>query len=446
VRLRLYNTLSRKLEPFEPIDPKNVRMYVCGPTVYDRAHLGNARPAVVFDVLYRVLRALYGNVTYVRNITDVDDKIYNASVEMGVSVQELTERTIEMYHEDIAALNVMPVDIEPRATEHISDIIEFVGELISNGSAYISNDHVYFDVSSFCRYGALSNKNIDDLVNGARVEVSELKRNPLDFVLWKPIDDRFNLGWNSPWGTGRPGWHIECSAMSRKYLGDRFDIHGGGIDLVFPHHENEIAQSCALSKQNAMANYWIHNGHLNIDGAKMSKSAGNFFTVNDMLQKYDGEVIRMALLMTHYSSPQNFSVNTLNQAKSILDHWYSSIRSTNIIETSEIIPDVLDALLDNLNTPLAISILGRARESGALDSRFVATCRSLLGVMMKDPEDWFCNVSNEQREWINTKIAERTEAKKNKDYATADAIRNELLERGITIEDTKDGSTWKAKK
>jgi cysteinyl-tRNA synthetase len=232
--------------------------------------------------------------------------------------------------------------------------------------------------------------------------------------------------------------------MSRKYLGDRFDIHGGGIDLVFPHHENEIAQSCSLNKQSTMANYWVHNGHLSINGAKMSKSAGNFFTVNDMLQKYDGEVIRMALLMTHYSAPQSFSVDTLNQAKNILDHWYSSIQSTTYVETDEIIQDVLDALLDNLNTPLAISTLSRARETGTINQHFVATCRNLLGVMMKDPEDWFCNVSDRQREWINSKIAERAEAKRLKDYVTADAIRDALLEGGITIEDTKDGSTWKA--
>jgi cysteinyl-tRNA synthetase len=445
VKLKLYNTLTRKLEPFEPIDSGNVRMYVCGPTVYDRAHLGNARPAVVFDVLYRILRRLYERVMYVRNITDIDDKIYAASISMGISVSELTERTIKMYHEDVARLNVLHADVEPRATEHVDDIIEFIGELIEGSNAYIANGHVYFDVSSFKKYGALSNKNTDDLIKGARVEVSDFKNNPLDFVLWKPIDDRFNFGWDSPWGTGRPGWHIECSAMSRKYLGNHFDIHGGGIDLIFPHHENEIAQSCALSKQNAMANYWIHNGHLSINGTKMSKSIGNSITVNDLLQKYDGDVIRMALLMTHYQSPQNFGVDALNNAKNILDHWYLSVRSEPVVETDEVIPEVLDALLDNVNTPLAISTLCRIRRESSSDNRFVSTCRKLLGVMTKDPDEWFCKASNSQKQWIDSKILERLKAKERKDYDTADAIRNELLERGIIIEDTKNGSTWKTK-
>jgi cysteinyl-tRNA synthetase len=447
VKLRLYNTLSRKVEIFEPIDPNNVRMYVCGPTVYDRAHLGNARPAVVFDTLYRVLHLLHTNVTYVRNITDIDDKIYDAAIRNGRTVNELTEQTAKWYHDDIASLNVLPVSVEPRATEHIKDIIEFIGELVAGGSAYVSDGHVYFDVNSFGSYGALSNKNVGELIRGARVDVSESKRNPLDFVLWKPIDERFNLGWESPWGVGRPGWHIECSAMSRKYLGDHFDIHGGGIDLVFPHHENEIAQSCALSKRNVMANYWIHNGHLNINGEKMSKSSGNFFTVHDLLQKYDGEVIRMALLMTHYSAPQNFSYDILEQAKNILDHWYSSVRAAPENQAAGLVeglvPEVLEALLNDLNTPLAITILSGIKDK--CDGRFVSTCRRLLGIMMKHPDEWFCDVTAEQKAWINSKISERAWAKKAGDYAKADEIRNELLERGIVIEDTKDGSIWKTK-
>ncbi|MDR3224418.1 MAG: cysteine--tRNA ligase [Holosporales bacterium] len=440
MKLRLYNTLSKKLDFFKPIDEGNVRMYVCGPTVYDRAHLGNARPAVVFDVLYRLLKTLYRKVTYVRNITDIDDKIYNSAIEKGIGISELTEKTIEMYHDDVTKLNVLPVDIEPRATNHIEDIIDFIDKLIANDSAYISEGHVYFDVSSFARYGALSKKNLDELINGTRVEISDFKRNSLDFVLWKPIDDKFNFGWKSPWGVGRPGWHIECSAMAMKYLGEHFDIHGGGIDLVFPHHENEMAQSCALSNEQSMANYWLHNGHLNIEGIKMSKSLGNFFTVNELLKKYDGEVIRMAFLMTHYSAPQNFSLDVLEQAKSVLDHWYTITRDTEPIPEDGAIPEVLDALLDDMNTPRAIAILSSVK---TVDTRFVNTCRDFLGILTKGSDGWFCKVSDEKKEWINVKIAERAKAKCERDYAMADAIRNELFDNNIILEDTKDGTIWK---
>ncbi|MDR0552478.1 MAG: cysteine--tRNA ligase, partial [Holosporales bacterium] len=333
--LRLYNTLSGKIEDFVPITRRNVRMYVCGPTVYDKAHLGNARPAVVFDTLYRLLRILYPKVTYVRNITDIDDKIYRAAVERGISMEELTRGTIERYRADTLALNVLPPDVEPRATEHIADIIKFIKRLVTNGSAYVANNHVYFDVLKYKNYGALSKKNIEDLIAGARVEISENKRNPLDFVLWKPADENFDIGWESPWGKGRPGWHIECSAMAHRHLGFPFDIHCGGLDLVFPHHENEMAQSCSFGgsrSPHTMAAYWVHNGHVNIDGAKMSKSAGNFLTINDTLREYDGEVVRMSLLMSHYSSPINFSENMLLQARSILSRWYRAVRYINVID------------------------------------------------------------------------------------------------------------------
>ena len=451
MNLKLYNTLSGKVEEFVPLDENNVRMYVCGPTVYDRAHIGNARPAVVFDILFRVLKKLYKKVTYVRNITDVDDKIYKAALEKNISIKELTEETTKMYHEDMAALGVLPVTVEPKATEHIKDIIEFIEGLIDSGNAYLSNGHVYFDVSSFKDYGKLSKKNLDDLISGARIEVSEFKKNPLDFVLWKPIDERFNFGWKSPWGIGRPGWHIECSVMSRKYLGETFDIHGGGADLIFPHHENEIAQSCSLNHKPIMANFWIHNGHLNINGSKMSKSLGNFLTINELLKKFNGETLRLAFLMTHYSAPINFSCDGLNQANNILCRWYNSIRNLKIQQTDEIFQDVFEALLDDMNTPKAISILSskvdeiNKTQNLETASVFVNTCQDLLGIMKTPANEWFCDICSEEKKWIEKKIEERNGAKKSKDYAKADAIRNELSARGILIEDSKDGTTWKTK-
>ncbi|MDR0640232.1 MAG: cysteine--tRNA ligase [Holosporales bacterium] len=454
MKLRIYNTLSGRKEEFIPIRPDKVGMYVCGPTVYSRAHLGNARSAVVFDVLYRTLRWLYPDITYVRNITDVDDKIYRASLELGIDIRELTENTTEMYHEDMCALNVLPVDIEPRATEHIADIIEFIERLIEDGNAYCSNGHVYFNVSSYPGYGKLSKKNADELLAGARVETSPFKRNPLDFVLWKPIDDNFKIGWKSPWGVGRPGWHIECSAMSRKYLGDRFDIHGGGLDLVFPHHENENAQSCAVTRQEVMANYWIHNGYLNVDGGKMSKSIGNFYYVHDLLEHYDGEVIRLSFLMTHYASPMNFGFDILKTAKNILDRWYRAIAENYeslSLEDGPPIREVFVALLDDLNTPKALSILSatiaeinKAHDNKAkLIQLFVRTCRTCLGIMSKDPREYSRGVSDGHLQYIEDQIAARTAAKKNKDYKTADEIRKALQDVGIILEDTENGTKWR---
>jgi len=452
MKLRIHNTLSGKIEDFFPIDKNNVRMYVCGPTVYDRAHLGNARPAVVFDILYRILQTLYKKVTYVRNITDIDDKIYKASIEKNIAISDLTKKTTAMYHDDMAELNVLPVTIEPKATEHISDMIEFIKNLVINGKAYVANNgHVYFDINLSQDYGQLSKKNMEDLLSGARIEISENKKNPLDFVLWKPIDERFNFGWDSPWGTGRPGWHIECSAMSKKYLGEIFDIHGGGADLIFPHHENEIAQSCALTHQRHMANYWIHNGHLNIEGQKMSKSLGNFLTVNELLKDFSGEVIRLAFLSTHYRSPMNFSFEGLKQAKNLLDRWYTALRGIEITSTNKIFDDVFDALLDDMNTPKAISILCakideiNKTRSSEFSGIFVNTCQKLLGIMQIKICDWFCCVDSNKHAWIESKIQERAVAKQNKDFATADAIRAELLENCIAIEDTKNGTIWKLK-
>jgi cysteinyl-tRNA synthetase len=426
-------------------------MYVCGPTVYDRAHIGNARSAVVFDVLFRLLKNIYPRVTYVRNITDVDDKIYMKSMESGISIQELTTKTTKMYLEDMKSLKVLLPTIEPKATDHIEHIIKLIEKLIQKEHAYIANDHVYFDVYSFKKYGILSNKRLEDLIVGARVDVSENKKNGLDFVLWKPIDDKFKIGWQSPWGIGRPGWHIECSAMSLEYLGETFDIHGGGIDLVFPHHENEIAQSCAVTGQHLMAKYWIHNGHLQINGQKMSKTLGNFFTVRDLLDKYNGEVIRLALLMTHYVSPINFSIQLLEQAKSMLDRWYNCIRNFHDIKISETISkDVFESLLDDLNTPKAITCVNKLVNSVNHDNDeykanvLIYTARKFLGVLTISPELWFNNVSDDtEKEWITKMIEERKLAKEKKDYKKADEIREKLLGQGIILEDTKNETIWK---
>ncbi|MDR1288974.1 MAG: cysteine--tRNA ligase [Holosporales bacterium] len=454
MKLRLRNTLSGEKEEFTPIDEKSVRMYVCGPTVYSRAHLGNARSAVVFDILYRILKRIYPNVICVRNITDVDDKIYKAAVERGIGISELTDETVRMYHEDMSSLGVLPVDIEPRATEHIEDIISFIDGLIKKGNAYCSNNHVYFSVSSFEKYGRLSGKNADELMVGARIEPSSLKKNPMDFVLWKPSDDDFKVGWDSPWGFGRPGWHIECSAMALKYLGKQFDIHGGGLDLIFPHHENEMAQTCALTDLDSMVNYWIHNGYLNVDGMKMSKSAGNFRTVHDLLREYDGDVIRLSLLMTHYSSPMNFSLDSLQMTRNLLNRWYKIIGSRDVLKVAVdmVFNEVFEALLDDMNTPLAISLLSargneivKSRDdSGEMAKIFVNTCRILLGLSWNHEKvPGKDRLSDEQIEYIESRISERNAAKNSKNFEKADEIRDQLLKDGIIIEDTKTGSTWR---
>ncbi|GHT88194.1 cysteine--tRNA ligase [Alphaproteobacteria bacterium] len=450
MRLILRNTLIGRKEEFRPIDDNNVRMYACGPTVYGRAHLGNARAAVVFDVLYRILKSLYPNVTYVRNITDVDDKIYNAAFERGISLEQLTEENIKFFHEDLGKLNVLPVDIEPKATHNIEDMLASIKKLVDRGNAYIADEHVYFDVSSIENYGALSRKNIDELQNGARIEVSQAKKNPMDFVLWKPVDEKFNFGWDSCFGKGRPGWHIECSVMAHKFLGEIFDIHGGGIDLLFPHHENELAQSRALTGQKNMANYWVHNGHLNIDNIKMSKSLGNCCFVNDILAKHDGETVRLALLLTQYSSPLNFSEDLLTQANNLLSKWYKALQHIEFAESECLDENVWAAMLDDMNTPKAISLLCEMVEKinkgeVKLAGIFMNTCRTLIGIMMKNPKDCFCSASTEKKDWILEQIDKRKQAKTIGDYSLADKIRLELLDDGIIIEDSKDGTTWKSK-
>lgn len=449
----LYNTLTKTKEVFTPLNPNQVGMYVCGPTVYDFAHIGNARPFVVFDVLARLLRHLYPSVCYVRNITDVDDKINTAATKRGESIADITQRTTAAFHQDMAALNNLPPDEEPRATHHIPEMIEIIQTLIDKGHAYDVEGHVLFSVASFADYGKLSRRNQDEMLAGARVEVAPYKRDPGDFVLWKPSDEE-TPGWNSPWGFGRPGWHIECSAMSSRYLGKVFDIHGGGQDLIFPHHENELAQSRCAHDTPALARYWMHNGYLTIHGDKMSKSLGNFFTVRDILTHYQGEVIRFALMSTHYRQPMDWAQATLEQAKHGVDRLYTALKSCSPInEKAEINPSFMEALKDDLNMPLAISHLHelatsinkttddleRSRLGGILKAS-----GALIGILQKDPEAWFHGTgAGLTPEQIEAQIQARREARNNKDFAESDRIREDLLKQGIVLEDGPAGTTWR---
>lgn len=454
--LHIYNTLTREKEVFKPINPDNVGMYVCGPTVYDFAHIGNARPVIVFDVLYRLLKTLYPKVTYVRNITDVDDKINAKARETGEDIRTITERTAAMFHQDMAALNAGNPDIEPRATEHIAEMIEMIERLIENGNAYEADGHVLFNVPSMPNYGALSRRNMDDMIAGARVEVASYKKDPADFVLWKPSDED-TPGWDSPWGRGRPGWHIECSAMSRKYLGDTFDIHGGGHDLVFPHHENEIAQSCCANKTEKYATYWMHNGHLMVEGEKMSKSLGNFFTVHDLLEEVPGEALRFYMLSAQYRSPFDFTKEGVREAKTTLDRFYTALRqNADVIADDVAAPDrFLEALKDDLNTPLAISILHETLSSfnktpTSHTKGELLACAEILGILQQDVEGWFtqntgAGSSEVDADQISRMIEERKNAKANKDFAVADKIRDDLDAMGVILEDGPGGTSWKLK-
>ena len=455
-QIYLNNTLKQKKVPFEPIDSSNVRMYVCGPTVYDRAHLGNAKTSVVFDVLYRVLCAVYGknHVTYVSNITDVDDKILNKHKETGKPIREITEQTLNWYLEDMAKLNVLAPNYRPRATEYIEEMIELVKRLLENKHAYLSQGHVLFDVESMPGYGFLSGRSMKEMLAGARIEVADYKKNPADFVLWKPSDPD-QPGWNSPWGYGRPGWHLECSAMSSKLLGTDFDIHGGGSDLIFPHHENECAQSLSAFEGSHFAHYWVHAGMLMVDGVKMSKSLGNFHTVQEIVSKYPPEALRLLFLTTHYHQPFNFTFAGLEQSKAILDKFYNALLKTADCPKVQAEPNqkVLDALADDLNTPLALSILHElltalnkaetTEEKARLRAEFLASA-ALMGLLYQEPESWFkgANATNEDAE-IEAQIAARQEAKKAKNFALADQIRDELKQKGIILEDSPSGTTWK---
>jgi cysteinyl-tRNA synthetase len=457
VTLRIYDTLSRAKVDFEPLNPKHVRFYVCGPTVYDYAHIGNARPVVVFDVLARLMRRLYPKVTYVRNITDVEDKINTRAKELGEDIRTLTERTAKQFHEDMVALGTLPPDVEPRATDHIAEMIAMIETLIEKGNAYEADGHVMFDVPSMPDYGKLSRHSRDELVAGARVEVAPYKRDAADFVLWKPSDDD-TPGWDSPWGRGRPGWHIECSAMSMKYLGAEFDIHGGGQDLIFPHHENELAQSRCAHPDDIFAKYWMHNGYLMAEGEKMSKSLGNFYTVHELLAEFPGEAIRLALLQTHYRQPLDFTKDGLAQAKATLDRFYLALRdNAGVVERTKFkkAPDVQAALEDDLNTPLALSHLHEALgalnkaettgEKAAAKGRLLAGAE-LLGLLQQDTEAWLrggAGASGSDDAEIDRLVAERIEARKNKDFATADRIRDELTAAGILLEDGPQGTAWR---
>jgi len=442
--LKLYDTLTREKREFVPLDPARVRMYVCGPTVYDFAHIGNARPVIVFDVLFRLLRHLYGaaHVTYVRNITDVDDKINARAAERGISIRELTEATYSNFQEDVAALGCLPPTIEPRATEHIAEMKTLIERLIASGHAYVAEEHVLFSVPSMADYGKLSRRSLDELVAGARVDVAPYKRGEMDFVLWKP-SKAGEPGWPSPAGIktpGRPGWHIECSAMSWKHLGEVFDIHGGGIDLVFPHHENEIAQSRCAFRTGAMANFWMHNGFLQVEGEKMSKSLGNFFTISEVLADWQGDVIRLAMLSTHYTKPINWTVKGLEEAAKALESFYDAAAADAEARPA---PAVLEALADDLNTPRAIAEMHALRN--AAGRKALAGTLAFFGFR----EDAFSSWSAARApapglppEEIESRIAARLSARKAKNFAEADRIRDELLALGVVLKDGKDGTTW----
>jgi cysteinyl-tRNA synthetase len=441
--LRLYNTLTRAKEDFVPLDPKNVRMYVCGPTVYDYAHIGNARPVIVFDVLFRLLRQIYGadHVTYVRNITDVDDKINARAREEGVSIRELTERTARQFHADIAALGVLPPTVEPRATEHIAEMIAIIERLIASGHAYAADGHVLFDVPSMKEYGQLSRRSLDEMVAGARVDVAPYKRGEMDFVLWKPSDAE-TPGWESPWGRGRPGWHIECSAMSWKHLGEVFDIHGGGIDLVFPHHENEIAQTRCAFGHRVMANVWMHNGFLQVEGQKMSKSLGNFLTINELLADWPGDVLRFNMLRTHYRQPIDWTVKSLEESWRILEGFFNNAGAVHA-EAGRIVSGVMEALMDDLNTPRAIAEL-HALDRPGHQNELGETLKALgFSGNLASPKSG----TAVDEAAVDALIAARLDARRAKNWAESDRIRDELATMGIAIKDNKDGTTsWEVKR
>lgn len=448
ITIKLTNTITHKKEIFTPINPDHVGLYLCGPTVYDRPHIGNARSAIVFDVLYRLLKKTFQNVTYVRNVTDVDDKINIRSKELNIPIRELTEKTLGYYHEDVGALGALSPDIEPRATEHIAEMITMNETLIQKGHAYAADGHVLFDVTSYENYGKLSRKNQDDLIAGARIEIAPYKRNASDFVLWKPSDDE-TPGWDSPWGRGRPGWHIECSAMSAKYLGETFDIHGGGVDLVFPHHENEVAQSCCAHGTERMARTWLHNGHLTVNGEKMSKSLGNFITVQDLLGDHDGEVIRLALLLTHYHQPLDWTDQQLVSAKQMLDRFYGALDLVSEPLDAQAEPaGVIEALADDLNTPQALAVLHDLANqlykspSVGLASQF-KNGAALLGIVQRAPKEWFQGKAGVDEFDIESLIQQRNDAKKEKNFAVADQIRADLLAKGVILLDTGAGTTWR---
>ena len=451
--LNLYDTFSNSKKKFEPIDPKNIRMYVCGPTVYDYPHVGNARPVIVFDILFRILQNIYGteHVTYVRNITDVDDKIINVSQENNEDINELTSRTINYFHADAKYIGAMEPSFEPRATDHIAEMINIIETLIEKNYAYVAENNVLFSSTKFSKYGSLSGKNLEEMIAGSRVDVESYKQEASDFILWKPSKDN-EPGWDSPWGKG-PGWHIECSAMSEKLLGKTFDIHGGGQDLIFPHHENEIAQSeCANGEK--FANYWVHNGFVTVEGNKMAKSDGNFVTVNELKEKYQGEVIRFTMILTHYRQPLNWTNDNLQESKKTLDKWYQYFSEVDFKPdlSVKIDENVMNALNDDMNTPQAIAELHKLFKNCKSDdqdslNQFLISAQ-FLGLMNDEPSQWLSwgkeNISVDQNK-IESLIAQRNTARANKDFAEADRIRDELENLGIVLEDKGAETTWKTK-
>ncbi len=454
--LFLTSSESGKKTAFRPVDPNHIRMYVCGPTVYNLVHIGNARPVVVFDTLFRVLQALYPKVTYARNITDIDDKIIVAARERGTDISTLTEEFTGKFRQDMACLNNLEPSIEPHATDHVEAMLDLAARLIDRGHAYVADGHILFDVTSMEDYGALSGRNLEDMLAGARVEVASYKRHPGDFVLWKPSTDA-DPGWDSDYGRGRPGWHLECSAMIHQHLGDNIDIHGGGRDLIFPHHENERAQSCC-GYGGSFVGTWMHNAYVDMDGEKMSKSLGNVRTVRELLEQYSGETLRFALLSAHYRSPLNFSKELLDNAQATLDGFYLALRNAGdtSVEASEAhLSPVFSALLDDLNTPAAIAELHQLAkalnkasegEKGAAKAALLAG-GAVLGILSEDPVAWLSKTDaggdGLTVEVIDQMLIDRAEAKANRDFSRADAIRDELNAAGIIIEDSASGATWR---
>ena len=455
--LKIHNTLSGTKEIFEPVDKNHVRIYACGPTVYNFAHIGNARMAVVNDLLVNVLRTQFKRVTYVSNITDIDDKIIDAANELNEPIKNLTTKYTKIYNDDMGYLNVKLPDIQPHATDHISEMIDLIKKLIENNYAYEKDGHVLFHVPSFSKYGVLSKRNRDEQIAGSRVEVAPFKKDPADFILWKPSPDPLP-GWESPWGFGRPGWHLECSAMSEKTLGLPFDIHSGGMDLVFPHHENEIAQTCSLDDNHepaSFAKFWFHNGFVNVEGEKMSKSIGNIKLVHDLKKQYKGEVLRLTLLSAHYRQPLNWTKEIIDQNSKMLDRFYRSLKELQDVEISSdlVSEDIMESLLDDLNTPKVLAKLNTLSntlssadtdEKRNIKNNLIAIGK-ILGVMQEDPNMWlgYNQTANPEKEEIEGLINQRNEARRSKDFKLADQIRDKLKSKGIEIEDTKNGTIWR---
>ena len=447
----LTNSFGNKKEKFVPINTKKIGMYVCGPTVYDDPHIGNARPLVVFDILYKVLKCKYGNksVSYVRNITDVDDKIIQSSLEKKISIDDLTKKIILNFNNDCEYLNCEKPNEEPKATDNISLMVKMIEDLIDKNYAYINNNHVYFEVKKFKDYGKLSNKNLEELIAGSRVEISENKKNAEDFVLWKPSKEN-EPSWDSPWGKGRPGWHLECSVMSKKYLGTKFDIHGGGRDLIFPHHENEIAQSRCANDTDTFANYWVHNGFITISNEKMAKSQGNILKINDLKKNINGQVLRLALITTHYKQPLDWNDKLLGECQKTLNKWYDCYIQ---VKKKVLIPDELLApLYDDLNTPSYIAnihkLYEKAYQGNDQDKEVFTTACNFIGLLLETKDQWlkFKKEKSEiSEEEILSKIKARDKARKDKDYKLSDKIRDELLNKGVLIEDKDGKTTWKLK-